>query len=105
MRGNIVEGNTIEEEVALYRSYPHRDYEFDGGCICVADVGEFLLVAFAWCDNTVQARRNFLTTSDDIYLNTNKPALFSGKKNYFGGRSVQICENVWKYTPKSAKIT
>ena len=105
MRGNIAEGHTIEEEVELYRSFPHCDYEFDGGCICVADIGKCYIVAFAWCDNTITARKNFLSMTDDIYLNGSKPFIFSGKKNYFRGRSTQICENVWQYSPKSGKIT
>ena len=105
MSGNIADGHTIEEEIELYRSFPHYDYEFEGGCICVADIGKFYVVAFAWCDNTITARKNFLSMTDDIYQNGNKPFIFSGKKNYFSGRSVQIHENVWQYSPKSAKIT
>ena len=99
MRGNIV-GGTIEEAIEQYRSLPNKDYEFDGGCICVCELPKYYIVAFAWCDNTVQARKNFLTITDTIYQNGCKPFLFTGKKNYFSGRSLEIYENVWQCVPK-----
>lgn len=99
MRGNIV-GGTIEEAIEQYRALPHTDYSFDGGCICVCELPDFYFVAFAWCDNTISARKNFLKTTDIIYENGRKPFLFTGVKNYFSGRSVEICENIWQYVPK-----
>lgn len=99
MRGNIV-GGTIEDAIEEYRSLPNTDYEFDGGCMCVCEFEDFYFVFFAWCDNTVKAKKNFIKLMDIVYENGKKPFLYTGKKNYFSGRSVEIFENVWQYVPK-----
>lgn len=98
--GDNIIGSSIEEAISQYRSLPHFDYEFDGGAICICELPDFYFIAFAWCDNTIQSRKNFLRATQEIYINSNKPFLFSGKKNYFKSRSVEICKNVWKCTPK-----